>query len=67
MEQPNDMSCILETLASTSIWLLADVQSDLVKVYVGPDGPAREVSRLKHIGRKAHDWCHGHRAHPSGL
>lgn len=23
-------------------------------MYVGPDGPAREVDRLKNIGRKAH-------------
>lgn len=30
------------------------MQSDLVKVYVGDDGPPREVERLRNIGRKAH-------------
>lgn len=29
-------------------------QSDLVKVYVGPDAPPKEVSRIRNIGRKAH-------------
>jgi hypothetical protein len=39
---------------SSRLWLLSTTQSDLVKVYVGPSGQAREVLRLKHIGWKAH-------------
>jgi hypothetical protein len=30
------------------------LQSDLVKIYVGPNGPPREVSRIRNVGRKAH-------------
>eukprot|EP00775_Hariotina_reticulata_P013388 gene13388-13515_t len=49
------------TLAAASadgnhLWIMLHNlgESDLVKVYVGPNGPAKEVSRLQHVGRKAH-------------